>query len=159
MGPVVEAALAGNVRHTGLIAPLTGHHGLFAGGVEGIFAFPFAAEAGLRTLLRVVTSVETTLALADLLAVGHDDAIVVLSMLEIVLSQNRVTRRLGIPCQRHVFFGNVSGRAAQLHIRTVTLETPRQRVLAFALLIVLVIAAAASAVLLSLPHGLRSQPV
>jgi hypothetical protein len=159
VGPVVIAALAATFRHSGLVATLTGYHRLLPGRVEDVFAFCLSAEAGLRALLRVVASVETALALADLLAVSHDDAIVVLRMLEIVFHQNRITGRLGIPGERHVLLSNVSGRAAQLHIRTVALETPRQRVLAFALLIVLVIAAAASAVLLSLPHGLRSQPV
>jgi hypothetical protein len=159
VGPVVIAALAATFRHSGLVATLTGYHRLLPGRVEDVFAFCLSAEAGLRALLRVVASVETALALADLLAVSHDDAIVVLRMLEIVFRQNRITGRLGIPGERHVLLSNVSGRAAQLHIRTVALETPRQRVLAFALLIVLVIAAAASAVLLSLPHGLQSQPM
>jgi fatty acid desaturase len=59
----------------------------------------------------------------------------------------------------------VGGRTAQLHIGPIAFKAPRQRVLAFALLIAIIIiialiaAAAASAVLLSLPHGLQSQPV
>jgi hypothetical protein len=113
-----------------------------------------------------VLTVQTTIVagvatLADLLfAESHDDAIIVLGVLKIILSQNRIARRLGVSRKRHVFLGDMRRRPAQLHIRTVALKTPRQRILAFTLLVILiVVAAAASAVLLSLPHGLRSQPI
>ncbi|MGE5267456.1 MAG: hypothetical protein ACM3L9_08835 [Deltaproteobacteria bacterium] len=47
VGAVVIAALAAYFRHSGLIAPLTGHHRLFAGRFEDVFTFRLAAEAGL----------------------------------------------------------------------------------------------------------------
>jgi hypothetical protein len=159
MRPVLKPAFAAPIGRPGLIAALARHHRMLAAGIECLFAFCFGAETTLCAVLRIVASAIARLSLAYLLlAVSHDDAVVVLCVLEIVLSQNRIAGRLSVPGQGHVFLGNMSGRAAQLHIGTVALETPRQRVLAFALLIVLIVAAAASAVLLSLPHGLRSQP-
>ena len=99
-----------------------------------------------------------------LLAVGEDDAIVMLCVLEIVLCQHRVAGRLRVTGKRDVFLGNVGGRATHLHIGTVGLETPRQRVLALAVVITIVVIARVSAIvvmattattmLLSLPHGL-----
>jgi hypothetical protein len=159
MRPVVETAFAAPIGRPGLIAPLARHHRMLAGGIESLFTFCFGAETTLRAVLRVIASAVARLSLTYLLfPVSHDDAVIVLRMLEIILCQDRIAGRLGVPGQRHVFLGNMSGGAAQLHIGTVALETPRQRVLAFALLIILIVAAAASAVLLSLPHGLRSQP-
>jgi hypothetical protein len=159
MRPVVKPALAAPIRRPGLIAALARHHRMLAAGIKSLFAFCFGAEAALCAVLRVVASAIARLSLAYLLLpVSHDDAVVVLCVLEIILRQHGIASRLSVPGQRHVFLGNMSGRAAQLHIGTVALETPRQRVLAFALLIILIVAAAASAVLLSLPHGLRSQP-
>ncbi len=96
-----------------------------------------------------------------LLAERHDDAVVVLGVLEIVLGQHRIARRLRIPRQRDVFLGDMSGSTAQLDVRPRTFEAARQRVLALAVLIVVivVVTAASSAVLLSLPHGLHSRQV
>jgi hypothetical protein len=54
-----------------------------------------------------------------LLAVRHDDAIVVLSVLQIVLSQYRITRRLGIARKRQVLLGDVRRRATNLNVWSV----------------------------------------
>jgi hypothetical protein len=103
-----------------------------------------------------------------LLAISQDDAVVVFGMLEIVLGQNRVAGGLGVAGQLHVFFSDVRRIAANFDIGTSRLEAPSQRVLAFAVVVIvaaaLVMAAAvavaivrsatASAILLSLPHGL-----
>jgi hypothetical protein len=102
-------------------------------------------------------------ALSDLLlAEGHDDAVVMLGVLQVVLSQNRVTGRLRVACERDVLLSDMSRRAAQFDVRPRTFEATRQRVLTFAVLVIIVVviivaAAAASAVLLSLPHGLHSR--
>lgn len=102
-------------------------------------------------------------ALSDLLlAEGHDDAVVMLGVLQVVLSQNRVTGRLSVACERDVLLSDMSRRAAQFDVRPRTFEATRQRVLTFAVLVIIVVviivaAAAASAVLLSLPHGLHSR--
>lgn len=100
----------------------------------------------------------------ELLAIGHDDAVVMLRMLEIVLGKHPVTGRLRVPRQCHVFFRDVRRRSPDLHIRTVRLKAARQRVLTLAalalitLMIAAIIAAATATVLLMLtwPHWLLS---
>lgn len=52
-----------------------------------------------------------------LLAVGHDDAIVVLGVLQIVLCQHRVSGRQSIARQLHVFLGDMRRRAADFRFR------------------------------------------
>lgn len=81
-----------------------------------------------------------------LLTERHDDAIVVLGVLQIVFCQNRVTGRRGVARQRHVFLGNMGRCAPNFDVRAGTLKAPRHRVLRFA------VPAAAAAILLSLPH-------
>jgi hypothetical protein len=119
-------------------------------------------EAGRTRTPRAVLHLATTL--GDLLfAERHDDAVIVLGVLEIVLGQHRVTRRLCVARESDVLFRNMGGRAPQLDVRARAFEAPRQRVLTLPILIVVIIiavvAAASSAVLLSLPHGLHSRQV
>jgi hypothetical protein len=93
------------------------------------------------------------IALANrLIAERHYDAIIMLGMLQIVLRQDRISGRLGVTRQRHVFLGNVSRRATDLDVWAIALKIASQRILSAGL----AIASAASAVLLSLPHGLPS---
>ena len=94
-----------------------------------------------------------------LLAKGHDDAVIVLSVLHIVLGQHRVAGRMRIARQLHIFFRNMRRRAAQLDIRPGALKAPRQRILRLAVsvvrvVVVIIATATAAAILLSLPHGL-----
>jgi hypothetical protein len=161
---LIPAFPAARLGKPGLFAAeLTAHDRGIARALEAFVRVRVGTETALGPRRRVIAAITwISAALAHLLlAVGHDDAIIMLGVLEIILRQNRVARRLGISRQRHVFLGNVGRCAAQLHIRAVTFEAPRQRILAFALLIavLIVIAAAASAVLLSLPHGLQSRLV
>ena len=98
-------------------------------------------------------------ALAHLLfAIGQDDAVVVLSVLEIILGQNPIAGRQRVAGQRDVLLGDVGGRTAHLHVRSRAFETARQRVLRFAVvvaaIVIVVVATAAATILLSLPHGL-----
>ena len=91
-----------------------------------------------------------------LLAVGEDDAVVVFGVLEIVLGENRITRGLRVASQGDVLLGNVRRSSANLYVRSVRLEAPGKRVLAFALVmvVILVVAPAPASMLLSLPHRL-----
>ena len=130
----------------------------------------------VATVVRVEARLAEALGLAarvllELLAVGHDDAVVVLRVLEIVLRQHGVAGRLGVTCERHVLFRDVGGCAAHFHVRPVRLEAARERVLVFtvalcavALTVALALAAITIAVaaaivapvmLLSWPHGRR----
>jgi hypothetical protein len=89
--------------------------------------------------------------LIELVAVGHDDTVVMLGVLQIVLCQHRIARRLGVARQRQVFLRNVSGSAADPLGRAIRLEAARQRIVV-ALPAIVVVAATPAAVLLSLPH-------
>jgi hypothetical protein len=91
--------------------------------------------------------------LRHLFAVAQDDAVIVLGVLKIIFRQHRIAGRERVTSQRNVFLGNVRRRATDFHIRPRTLEAAHQRVLGFAVVVV-VVPTATAAVLLSLPHGL-----
>jgi len=86
-----------------------------------------------------------------LLAIGHDDAGVMLRVLQVVLGEDGVAGGLGVTCQREILLGDMGGRAPDFHIRSVRFEAARQRILTFA---VVVVTTAASTILLSLPHAI-----
>jgi len=85
----------------------------------------------------------------QLLAIGHDDAAVVLGVLQIILRQHRIAGGLRIASERQIFLGDVRRGAPDLHIRTVGFETARKWILALPIPV-----AASAAILLSLPHCL-----
>lgn len=97
-----------------------------------------------------------------MLAVGHDDAIVVLGMLQIVLCKDAVAGRLCIAGKRQIFFSDMRRRAADFYIWSVGLKAARKRILTFAagigrmagVAVAVVVAAATATVLLMLtwPH-------
>ena len=100
--------------------------------------------------------------LLQLLTIRHDDAVVVLGVLEIVLSQDRIARGLSIACERQIFLGDVCGRTPDLDVGTIGFKAARQRVLlvfpvtvVVALIITVAIViwpTATAAILLTLPH-------
>lgn len=63
-----------------------------------------------------------TTRLLHLITVGHDDAAVMLSVLEIILSKHRVAGGLGVARQRQILLCDVCGRTPNFHIRSVRLE-------------------------------------
>ncbi len=100
-----------------------------------------------------------------LLAIGHDDAVIVLGVLQIVLRQHGIAGRGSIAGERHVFFGYVHGGATHLYVGSIRLVAARERVLALALTTAMIAMATAAptvlmaaaivapVVLLSWPHG------
>ncbi|CCB68116.1 membrane protein of unknown function [Hyphomicrobium sp. MC1] len=92
--------------------------------------------------------------LRHLLAIAQDDAIIMLGVLEIVLSEHRIARRQRIARQADVLLGDMRGRTANLHVGPRTLEAAHQRILRFAVIIIVVVSSATATVLLTLPHGL-----
>src|SRR5690606_39174804 len=54
-----------------------------------------------------------------LLTVRHDDAIVVLGVLQVIFCQYWITRSKRVTRQGHILFSNVRRRTPDLHIRTV----------------------------------------
>jgi hypothetical protein len=107
-----------------------------------------AALAGNADALTVAVG-HVAAVLLQLLAIGHDDAAVVLGMLQIILRQHRVAGGLRIASERQIFLGDVRRGAADLHVRAVGFETARKRILALPIPV-----AATAAILLSLPHCL-----
>jgi hypothetical protein len=91
-----------------------------------------------------------------LLAERHDDAVIVLGVLQVVLGENGIAGRGCVTCERHVFFADMRRSSADFHVRPIAFVAARERTLALAVMVI-VIAPATSAILLSLPHGLRSQ--
>ncbi len=84
------------------------------------------AILALRAHLRPVSAIRTVARLLHLLlAVGHNDAIVMLGMLEIVLGKNRVTRQLRVARQRQVLLRDEIGCAPHFDVWTVGLKAPR----------------------------------
>lgn len=122
--------------------------------VAAILVAEVVAVATLAALARAAHALTIAVGhvaavLLELLAVGHDDAAVVLGMLKVVLREHRVAGGLRITSERQIFLGDVRRRTSDLHIRAVGFETARKRVLALPIPI-----AASAAILLSLPHCL-----
>jgi hypothetical protein len=90
--------------------------------------------------------------LLQLLAIRHDDTVVVLGVLQVVLSEHGVAGRLRVASERQVFLGNMCRSAPDFHVGTIGFETARKRILALSIPVVIV--AATAAILLSLPHCL-----
>jgi hypothetical protein len=139
--------------HTGLTATLSGS------GRRRTW-LRTAAEVILTAIAElVVASLVTVHAIAprglplltrclELLAIGHDDAVVVLSVLQIVLCEDTVAGRLRVARQLQILFCDVRWRSAHLNIGSIRLEAARQRVLAFADMVVAPTATAAAAVVI-----------
>jgi len=122
--------------------------------VEDILALLLAELFAAFRRLRPHTVAIHALALRrELLAIGHDDAAVVLGVLEIIFCKHVIPRGLSVPGERYVFLGDMSRRAPNLHIGAVRFKASRKRILIFAIVIV-VVPTATAAILLSLPHCL-----
>ena len=89
---------------------------------------------------------------------GHDNAVIVLGVLEIILAKNQIAGADGVTRQGHIFFSDMLGGATDFYIRTTRFEAARQRALPLACTTAATstttCAASATAVLLllSLPH-------
>ena len=100
-----------------------------------------AAFAGLAAMLRT-----------ELRLGRHDDAVIVLGVLEIALGRDQVAGGERVASELHVFLGNMRRGPANFHVGSVRFIVPRQGILGLAA------TAAAPAILLSLPHRLRCNP-
>jgi hypothetical protein len=86
------------------------------------------AVAPILVALEIVVAVLAVVR-PEVLRLGrHDDAIVVLGVLEIVLGHHRVARGLGVARQLRIFLGDMGGVTAHLHVRTVALVIARKRI-------------------------------
>jgi len=111
-----------------------------------IGAFRVPARVAIGATIRAVALVLAGLA-AELCLRGHDDAIIMLGVLEIALGRDHVAGGESVARERHVFLGDMRCGAPDLHVGPVRFVVPRQRILGLP-----ATAAAAPAILLSLPH-------
>ena len=87
--------------------------------------------------------------LIELVAIGHDDAAIVLSVLQIILRQHGIAGCLRVTRQSDIFFGDVCWSAADFHVRAIGFKAARERiVVAFTI----GVPATSAPILLSLPH-------
>jgi hypothetical protein len=151
--PILVEALSADLRLAALAETgLVGHFGRLV--LTHLASFAFGPHARLAALLLPIAL------LRHLLAVGHDDAVVVLGVLKIVLGEHRVAGHLRIARERHVLFGDMRRRATDFDVGAVRLERPGERILVLTVVVVtaLLMASTSAAILLSLPHVL-SAPV
>jgi hypothetical protein len=137
------------------LAVMLGHGRLRETVVQHVVAAILVAEVVAFALTRDAYALAIAVGhvaalLLQLLAIGHDDAAVVLGVLQIVLREHRVAGGLRVASERKIFLGDMCRGTADLHIRTVGFETARKRILALPIPVV----AASAAILLSLPHCL-----
>ena len=80
------------------------------------------------TLALVLGTMAEVLVAGELRLRRRDDAEIVLGVLQIGLGQDRVAGGLGIARQLNVFFSDMGGGSANLHVGAVRLIAPAQRV-------------------------------
>src|SRR5262245_56987771 len=130
----LHAAHAGGAFHVGVVV----------GRAVGAPAWPEPAIATFAWLVAMLR--------AELRLRRHDDAVVVLGVLEIALRRDHNAGRESVAGERHVFLGDMRRGSADFDIRAVRFVVPCQWILGLAA------TAAAPAILLSLPHRLLLQP-
>ena len=116
--------------------------------VVAIAVVVFAAVVPLVAIIPFVTVVALE-ALLHLRLCGCNNAVVMFSVLEIVLSHHTITGALRIPRKRHVFLRNMLRGSANLHIRTGTIICPGQRIGALTVESIIIAAPPAALILLS----------
>jgi hypothetical protein len=106
------------------------------GSIDSPLPTPSSASSSMPSTFSPFTAAAGELALIlPLLAARHDDAVVVLGVLQIVLGQHRVAGGGSIARERQVLLGNVRGCAADLHVGAGRFEAARQRILALAVVL------------------------
>jgi hypothetical protein len=96
--------------------PPLGDNRLIAGEFVTFFAELIYIRRLEAVLLRMTAPIREFAALLHLLAISHNDAIVMLGVLQIVFSKNRIACRQRISGECHIFFGNMRRRAAYFGI-------------------------------------------
>jgi hypothetical protein len=110
--------------------------------------FVSRAAVGLRLVIRIC--------LPELLLGSRDDAEVMLGVLVVILGRHRVARSLRVAGELQILFRDRRRGATDLHLRAIRLVHPRQRILTFALvvmLLLLLIIPPAHPLVLTVSHG------
>ncbi len=114
MFPIADVALAVLAASAGIRRLALG---IFTAALFSIL--PGATPAPVRLIARLRRVLRDSLRLG-----GHDDAIVMLGVLEIALSGHDVAGGQGVASERHILLRHVGRGPANLHLRAVRLVTP-----------------------------------
>ena len=154
---IVQAGLLGfHGRKRLHVAAVTFDH-FFAGFFSAFRTFTWLG------LARLAAAVRSFFALGEGFAIGENDAVVVLGVLEIVFRQDGIAGRMRVPGEREVLLSDARRRARDLTVRAIALVAARNGILALAVVIIVVVVAGVialatpattPAMLLSLPHDL-----
>ena len=93
--------------------------------VQDVLAFIVAELVATIARQAMAVAVGHIARLLQLLAIGHDDAHIVLGVLQIILRQHRVAGRLSIARESQILLGDMRRRAPDFHIRSIGFETAR----------------------------------
>ena len=107
-----------------------------------VVAFEARTEAGAVGGVSGLSALRT-----ELLLRRHDDAVIVLGVLEIALRADEIARRHRVASERGIFLGDMRCRAADFYVRAVRFEAAREWILRLT-----ATTAASPTILLSLPH-------
>ena len=108
--------------------------------VEVVVGGALRRALALLRLLIVVIGV----LLAELLLRGGDQAEIMFGVLVVIFRRHRIARALRVARELDVFLRDVRGGAADFHVGPVRLVDPRQRILAFAVVVIVIVPACAS---------------
>ena len=134
--------------------------------VLAVFEMLFRARLELLVVAATALgtrSLEVRVALPELLLRDCDQAEIMLGMLKVVLRRDRIAGRLRVARELKIFFGDMAGRAADLHVGAIGFVNPCERVMIAAIIIiaiaVIVVVAPAHALvvvvlMLTVSHGL-----
>ncbi len=126
------------------------HEARLAGEGLAVVAFVLVGVVAARlragVLLRLLIVIGVLL--AELFLRGGDQAEIMFGVLVVILGGHRIAGTLRVARELDVFFSNVVGGAADLHVGPVRFIDPRQRILALA------VTAASPHAFLTVSHGL-----
>jgi hypothetical protein len=91
----------------------------------------------------------------ELLLRGGNHAEIMLRVLKVILGTHRVARRLRVAGKLDILLGNVRCRPADFYVGPVRFIDPRQRILALAIVIIIIVVPSAhTLIVLTVSHGL-----
>jgi uncharacterized protein YcbX len=132
---VVIAMLLGTRTVAAVVRILAGVEAVLAAAaafVAADFAVIVEAIAPVHLTVVVVTLIRTITVLRlrrlELRLRGHDDAVVVLGVLQIALHGDNIAGGLRVARERRVFVGDMRRGAADLHVRAIRFKAPRERI-------------------------------
>jgi hypothetical protein len=125
--------------------------------VVAVFEIVVVARLKLLVVAFRARSLEVRILLAELLLRDRDQAEIVLGMLEVIFSRNRIAGRLRIARELKIFVCDMVGRATDFDVGTVRFVNPSQVVVTAAIVVLLIVAPAHTlmvlVLMLTVSHG------